>query len=253
MTRYDFGDVTVEIHEERLLGLFRIAPKVTAFHVRDAFGRIMGRYRKALLAKHAGSRFLRFVQRAIFYRVWPRDAGKRSQESSGGFVSGQLRAATVTNLSEIKLKIWATSQVALLHETGGTTTARDGALAIPVGRLAEEIAARPARISRGQGAKKIYSPAAVAAREGKRIIRLPGSQVLAAVAPGQKPEVLFALAKSVTVPARLGFYATWRAQATDRKQVWKQTLRSIVQELATGAGRFATAFGGLALARRRDG
>lgn len=253
MTRYDFGDVTLETPEERLNSLFRLGPQVTAYHVRDTFGRIMGRYRRALLAKHGGTRFLRFVQRAIFYRVWPGDKGKRSEEASGRFVSGQMRAASVHRLSEIRLKIWSTSRAALLHETGGTTRAKDGAMAIPIGKLADEIAARSGRAGPGKGAKTLYSPAAVAARIGKRLIRLPGTSMLFAVGPGQeKPEPMFVLAKSVTVPARLGFYATWRAQASDRRALWASTLRTIVQELATGRGRVATAAGAF-LARTRAG
>lgn len=250
MTSYNFGDITLDIPVEKLNALFSIAPQVTAFHVRDALGRIMGRYRKALMAKHAGTRFYEFAKRAVFYRVEPKNAGKRSQEAAGGYVSGQARAAAmVTRLDQIKMRIWSTSEEALLHETGGTTTAKDGKLAVPIGRVRAELEARNGKGgSRGNSLKKQFSPAAIQARYG-RLVRI--GDVLAIVSKDKKPEPAFALTDSVTLRARLGFYSTWRGLESDRQTIWQRAITDATREIATGSGALAKTRSALALARRR--
>lgn len=216
-TRYAFaaGSMTLSIDTTQVARLFARFPEATAFELRDAFGRIAGRFRRHLLARHKGgsTSLLNLVKRAIFYRVAPRNVGRRGPR--GQVVAAAAAARGALKIEDISMRIYATSKVPLVHEEGATITGTD--MLVPI-RSARNIINAV-----GVGSKtrtKLRLRRAAKVQIGKVRYQRIGEGESAKLLP------MFAELDSVTIPARLGFYATWReteptaqrylAQALDR-------------------------------------
>lgn len=148
--------------------LFRRAPAVTFFHLRDALGSMYGSHRREWLARtrvrfHRGGMRAEALnsrtetpsgfagERTFFYRVWPRD--KRPP------------AGAKVDLSTIRAESFTRSDAALGQELGGERRPQRGRyLAIPIGVTLD---------SRGRPKSRWRTPAAYRrARAGNELLAL---------------------------------------------------------------------------------
>lgn len=187
------GGLRFRIDWRQVEKLFKRFPASTAYEIRDAFGRMAGRFRRTLLDRHKGTAMRELVRRSIFYRVNPPNfKGSRGQDYAA--VEAFHRRL---KLDSIKFRFYSTSEVSSIHETGGTIT---GDLIVPIGLTRAEIeAARPG--GRENRKRQILRRSKV--RIGRMLYEVTGK------GKGRTFVPRFALKSSVTIPPRLGFYRTW--------------------------------------------
>lgn len=231
-------DVKVQWPQNRLNALWQMGPSTTAFHVRDALGAIMGRFRRNFLKQHQGTPMHTLARASVHYLVFPKDVKRRGslaavrgrELAAGRAVRGGLR------LSDVHLRMWSTSEVTEAHETGRTITSPEG-MVIPIGAWREAIHAfRKANPEVGRYARKgvdrssiggFWVPGKMFKRGGVYFRKNPdGTATPVAVER-----------RSVRLQARLGFFATWRKQQQDVQRSLQKAADRIVQDLAAGINR----------------
>lgn len=191
-TKFEFASNGMKIavdwtEVERLFSRF---PASMAYELRDAFGRIVGRFRKNLRARHAGTRMENLVRRAIFWNVNPPNIGREKGQTWAAVsaASGKL------GLDKINFRVYATSEVPLIHETGGSVT---GNLMVPIGEARALIEAGGTKVKRALHHQARHF-------RGDTWFRKEGDGADARFVP------MFILRRSITIRPTLGFYETWQ-------------------------------------------
>lgn len=219
-TRFAFaaGGMTLSIDMTQVARLFARFPEATAYELRDAFGRIAGRFRKNLLARHKGSStsLINLVKRAIFYRVAPRNVGRRGPR--GQVVAAASAARGALKIEDISMRVYATSKVPLVHEEGATITGTD--MIVPT-RAAQNIIRAVRLGSKSRTRDRLLQSAKV--QIGRVRYQRIGEGADAKLLP------MFVERDSVTLPARLGFYETWRATEPKAQSYLAQALSRAAQ------------------------
>jgi hypothetical protein len=230
-------EVNVSWPAGKIAALWQMSPEITAFHVRDAFGAIMGKFRRELLQPHRGTPFEHLVSRSVHYRVFPKDVtsmqGKRQRIRGQVLAAGRARLGGI-NLSDIHFRIWSTSDVTLAFERGQTITSSKG-MTVPVGEYRSAIDAlrRGRLVGRGrkaqhQALRREFLPDKRVFKRGRLLLRRneDGTVTPAAV-----------IANTVRLPALLGFFATWNRLASARAASFQKAAERIVADIAVGVSR----------------
>lgn len=208
--------------------MFALSPAIVAKHMRDAFGQFAGSHRKAVLAG-ATPNYQRLLRKSLFYRVRP----KQAVQTSSAFGVADLRRAVP--LEAVRARIWATSRVTLLHETGGTVTAKGKRLAIPATGSGDSVRAR--KLS--GAAKKAASPAAMRAA-GTKFVR-KGSllfKVDKTTAKGKdRLKLTHLLTGAVHIKPATKIVATWNSLAADRDRRLRRSTNAAAVEMARVGSR----------------
>lgn len=236
-SRLGFAGVQVSIDARdlrRVEAMFAVSPKIVAKHMRDVFGQFAGSFRKTLLAGLPPN-YQRLARKSVFYRVRPKQAAQSTAFSVGNLVRG------VDALDEIRMRIWATSQVTLLHEIGGTVHARGGrAMAIPVD------ASGKVRRTRKRG-DRATTPAGMRAA-GKTLIRRGGAlfEVSKTAKGKERLKLTHLLTGAVNIKPALGVIRTWNGLEADRQRRLQIAINRAAAEMARVAAKRTSALvGGL--------
>jgi hypothetical protein len=221
---------------ERIETMFAVAPTITAKHMRDVFGQFAGSHRKAVVAG-ATPNYQRLLRKSLFYRVRPRQVSKSSAKGVGALVRGAVR------IEDIRMRIWATSQVTLLHETGGTVTAKGGAMAIPVAGSDGNLRVRRTRKPGEKNPDRApVSPSQMKAagitlvRKGNLLFRVDKT-----AKGNDRLKLTHLLTGAVRIKPALGILRHWNALSLDRQRRLSLAINAVAAEMARVVGRRGTA------------
>lgn len=249
---------TLEVDDQKLARLFRRVPGVTAFHLRDTIGAIMGSHRREFLADTAvqvtdagkGFRVAKMQSEAV--NAPNRQASRKNAFSSFFYT---VRPAKVNKddknpqIQNISAEAFTTSKIAYIHEVGGTVRPRSRRmLAIPVGMTLRSDG-KP--IPRWRTPAKYRASKAgndlVVFKRGKKpllwaVLKGTGknartSGAVMQVGEGQKKKSdrrilapAYRLVPSVKMQPRLRFITTWERLAPDRTRRIARMFDRIVEE-----------------------
>jgi hypothetical protein len=211
----------------RIETMFQVAPQIVAKHMRDVFGQFAGSHRKLIVTGLTPS-YQRLVRKSLFYRVRPKQTGKVALAGLGRDFG----------LKDIRMRIWATSPVTLLHETGGVVQAKGKRMAIPVAGSEGNVRGR--RI-RGATRKREGSPAALAA-SGIRFVRKGNLlfRVNERAGGKQRLKLTHFLTTQVQLRPALGILRSWNALTQDRRRRLDISIAAAANEMGRQAGRKLT-------------
>lgn len=229
MAGIDVPGIQVTIRGDGVVEMFRRAPAIVGKHLRSAFGQFAGVHRRELLGSLTGG-YQRLAKRSVYYKVWPKQVGK------AGLV---YRFGARPRLEDIRLRIFATSSVTLIHEVGGTIRPRHRRkLAIPVKGTRNKIT----------GIRKGPPPS----KSGLDLVRI-GSKLYerGTTKSGRDAlKVRYLLTGAVSIKPALGILRTWARLETDRRRRLGIAMDAAAAEMAAAAAA-ATAAAGRAAAGGR--
>jgi hypothetical protein len=249
------GAVLGNVVVGHVMSLMAETPVIAAFFVRDWLGRSLGSFRRAFLARHKGTGLHELARRSVFYLVRPKDLKlkRTGVKTRGQFVAAGIAAQTLAEtgskieaarrtLAELDARIWSTSEVTRLHETGGSITASGKLMTVPLPMLQREIERTP-RVAGGRGVPSARDAIkSVAYWRARGDVFQRGSTLYVKIGRG-RPQPFWALKSSVTLPGRLGFFSTWRSLDGDRERKLQMAADAIVAEATGQTGKLLGAAG----------
>lgn len=213
----------------RIERMFSAMPQVIAKYMRDVFGQFAGSHRRATLAKLPPG-LKRLARKSLFYSVRPKQkkvaVGSNivtGRDILGFQALGGHDVSKVVRMEDIKMRIYSTSPVTLLHETGGVVTSSGKLMRIPITAGRKGIQARKRAVEEKDGAQYVAL--------GKILFRVDDNG-------GKRKLVPVALLKrSITIKPALGIVATWNALEADRARRMQRALTAAADEIARTVGR----------------
>ena len=119
------GGLTFAIDDGGLSAHLGMAPGIVNYFAAKALGKMFAKHRKQALAKAPG-RLKELARRTIFYRGFPK----------GGREHLLLQRNSVDDYAKLFQKLFASTEIAAIHETGGTIRPKNAkALLVPAARL----------------------------------------------------------------------------------------------------------------------
>lgn len=198
---------TVEVDTKRLDLALRIAPRILKYELADGMDRIsrgfLKRFRKERLQGPLGVR------------------GASGRGLFGTFKRVFLVAPSIEGMG---IKVFSSSNVAALHETGGTLKAPGG------GRLAVPLSVRSQMFTaRGKLRARYKKPGEL---KNVRPVRLKGKTFLARVGKRNKKILpLYILKRQVRIKPRLGFYRTWDGLTNYRINILNKSVDKALRKI----------------------
>jgi hypothetical protein len=237
------GELLLRMDLRAFADLAANMPAKLGYEMRNALGRMGGRWRKSLVARHAGKPMQRMISRpgkggSVFYTAFPRNVTEPIVTPSGrtrmrALVSGQrlasaAAAADSAFLSEIALKGFFTSMATRFHEDGGDVKPSQRKLiAIPLkrptrGRIKPEFAS--VKAARAAGWQLFRAESAGGRSRFVLMGQRKGSK--------RKAEPLFALVGGVRIQPTLGSKDTWDSQSGDQDKLIGDALTATTEAWA---------------------
>ncbi len=222
----------------RIERMFLLAPDIIGTYMRDVMGQWGGSFRRQLLAQ-ASPGMRRLARQSVFYQLRPKQAKKR------GVAKAALTGYKFTakpSMDNITLRIYSTSQVTLLHEVGGTITAKDGgSMALPARGskvLRKNIKPRQARFVNLRGkARREKLPSALK-NAGAKLTRVGSVLYRTSKGPrGTTYEPTHILVRKVRIKAALGVIRTWNSLEGDRNARLQKAVDGAALAMAAQVGK----------------
>lgn len=228
------GGITFAIDDGGLSAHLGMAPGIVNYFAAKALGKMFAKHRKQVLAKAPG-KLKELARRTVFYRGFPK----------GGMEHLLLQRNSVDDYAKLYQKLFASSEIAAIHETGGTIRPKNAkALLVPASRL---------RIGRGASRRA----ATIADRgptmdtfviRGKKgnagfLFRREGAGT---------PQLVGVLLDEVRIPARLGIMRRWEELKSYRAEKTAEAASEVAKCFGSGRPLDAQAAAMLATAFRRE-
>lgn len=245
------GVTAFNVDDRAVLQLYRRFPREVAIQLRDVFGQWGGKHRKEVSRRLSGKKLRNLVIKSranrnpsFFYQVEPRQVGRQAGQ---GFAFSEGH-----RLDEVSLRIFSTSEVTALHETGGTVRPAKGSfMAIPIrSRGGQVVTAESGGFAFSAGVRRKGVRGRV--RPTPSDLRAQGAEIfrrgnLLYVRSRTKTGRLgrarpaFFLVRTVTIKPRLGIIRAWNALAGDRQRRLKRGMERAVQQAGRKASRAVSA------------
>jgi hypothetical protein len=208
-------DVVVQADTAQVERFFKEAPRAFRASIADGLDHATRSfYSKFYEERLQGRPGIQHTHGGIFHRfrravkidgklVWIRQGAKQSK------TSGMIEKSD--NPMDMKIEMFTTSKVAGIHERGGVINGT--AMPIPLNDEARAMAKSNMTL------------------ESLDLMKINGKLFLGRKRRFGPPELLFRIARSVRIQARLGFYQTWDAHEPRRDEIFSDALNKALEKI----------------------